>query len=66
MCEDKGGEGYGNATGASFKKPLRKAKREKSNLFASTNTARLTVINEKSKKNGGLSNLTYGRVYGED
>jgi len=66
MCEDKGEKGMAMPQEQVLKKPLRKAKREKSNLFASTNTARLTVINEKSKKNGGLSNLTYGRVYGED
>jgi penicillin-binding protein-related factor A (putative recombinase) len=43
---------------------LKKGKR--SNLFSSTTPERLEMINDKSKKNGGLSNLTYGRVFGED
>jgi hypothetical protein len=47
-------------------KPLRKPKREKSNLFSSTTPERLEMINKKSKRNGGLSNLTYGRVFGKE
>lgn len=35
-------------------------------LFSYTTPERLEMINEKSKKNGGLSNLTYGRVYGKE
>lgn len=47
-------------------KYLRTPKRKKSNLFSSTTPDRLRIINEKSKKNGGLSNLTYGRIFGEE
>ncbi|WP_161568341.1 hypothetical protein [Anaerobacillus alkaliphilus] len=45
--------------------PLRKAKRERSKLLSTATPERLAIINEKSKKNGGLSNLTYERVFGE-
>jgi penicillin-binding protein-related factor A (putative recombinase) len=40
--------------------------RKRSNLLSNTTPERLEMINDKSKKNGGLSNLTYGRAFGED
>lgn len=33
-------------------------KRKKSNLFSKTTDERLEIVNEKSKKNGGLSNIS--------
>lgn len=47
-------------------KPLRKPKRQRSNLYSSTTPERLEMMNEKSMEKGGLSNLTYGRVYGKE
>lgn len=36
----------------------RESKSKKSNLFLKTTTKRMEMINEKSEKNGGLSNIT--------
>jgi hypothetical protein len=45
---------------------LRKPKNKRTNLLSSTTPDQLRIINEKTKKNRGLSNLTYHRVFGEE
>lgn len=45
---------------------LRKPKTKRSNLLASATSETLKIVNEKTKKNRSLSNITYGRLYGEE
>lgn len=45
---------------------LRKPKNKRTNLLSSTSPEQLRTINEKTKKNRGLSNLTYERVFWEE
>ncbi len=45
---------------------LRKPKNKRTNLLSFTTPDQFKIINEKTKKNRGLSNLTYKRVFGEE
>lgn len=47
-------------------RPLRKPKTQRSNLLYNASQEDLKLVNNLSKKNRGLSNLTYKRVFGED
>ncbi|MFC7063954.1 hypothetical protein [Halobacillus seohaensis] len=51
---------------APTQKRRRRPKTKRSNLYATTNPERMEMINKLSERNGGLSNLTYKQVYGED
>ncbi|MBM0064794.1 hypothetical protein [Alkalicoccobacillus gibsonii] len=48
------------------RKPLRKPKAKRSSLLSNTTPERLAKINKLSERDGGLSNLTYERVFGKE
>ncbi|WP_335871946.1 hypothetical protein [Bacillus sp. 2205SS5-2] len=44
----------------------RKPKNKRTNLLSTATPSDLKTLNEKTKKNRGISNLTYKKVFGEN
>lgn len=62
VCEKEEKDMLAIQKGASFRKP----KRNRTNLLSSANEKDIALLNSKTKRNRGLSNLNYKRVFGED
>lgn len=67
MCENKEEKDMlAHVDEISIDKVLRKPKNKRTNLLSSATEKTFNTMNELTKKNRGLSNLTYKKLYREE